>query len=377
MLRDPCLLATLALATLLVACDPRGGADPEIDALLGFTPSNVALDAAMFDGVGDVVMDYDRTCVIGAVATGRLNCGTDADAYNVFEMQDRAGNDVVVVTMNSLTIATGTTVEVGEDVPLVLVALDRMEIAGDVTVQYGKAGGAPGHGSATDGDGAGGGLPSAASPQNGTGGTHCGRGGATGDGVAAPDPYGNLYIVPLTGGSAGGGRFAGAGGGALQLVAGRQLVVDGAISAPGQGQDNVDAGAGAGGSLLLESQSVVIRGTLAANGGGGASENKRDGEDGQPGSIAAVGGVADGYASGGAGSAGTVLDAEAGEAPTRATLGGGSGGGGAGRIRINVLDDQFEAPNGVFSPALDTFCAVTGAVLVGDPVTERDDTGGR
>lgn len=360
--------AAAAAALWAAGCDPRGPADPEIDALLGFTPSNVPLSPEMFEGVGDVVMDSPSGCTIGAVATGRLNCGADRAAYRVHELLDKSGQEVVLVTLRSLLITEGTEVAVEEDRPLVIVALDSLTISGSVTVTPGETGGAPSAGSDAEGEGEGAGRASARSPQNGSGGAHCGRGGAAGDGTASPEPYGNIFLAPLRGGSSGGGRFGGAGGGALQLVAGRALRVDGVLSAPGQGRANVDGGGGSGGGLLLESQAIELRGVLAANGGGGASEDKVDGEDGLPSDVPAMGGrSARERAAGGAGSGGATVEGEAGGAPTRDTLGGGSGGGGAGRIRINVLDEQLDAEGAVLSPSLDTLCAIVGDVLVGAP----------
>ncbi len=275
------LWSIFSLSLAAAACDPRGSADPEIDALLGFTPSNVDLDSSLFDGVGDVVMDSASGCTIGAVATGRLNCGADRDAYRIHEVVDKNGEEVVLITLNSLEITEGTAVEAGEDRPIVIVALDHITVRGSLTVLPGKNGGAASAGSDGIGEGEGAGVASPISPQNGSGGTHCGRGGSAGDGTAAPDPYGNIFLVPLRGGSSGGGRLPRRRPGRSRPVAGRELRVEGWISAPGEGRSNVDAGGGGGGGILLESQSVVVEGALAAN-GGGSQRGQVDGEDGQP-----------------------------------------------------------------------------------------------
>lgn len=361
--------APLLFLPLVLACDPRSPDGSATSEMLGYTPSNVVLSPEMFEGVGDVVMDDADGCTIGAIAPGRLNCGSDLDSYQVSEGTGTEGESLRIVTLRSLRVTEGTVVEVSGDEPLVIVALDSIDIQGELHVQYGELGGAATSGSEGTGLGPGGGQSSAVTLQNGAGGTYCGRGGAAGDGTASAEPYGGIYLVPLQGGSSGGGRFSGAGGGALQLSAGASLRVSGVISAPGQGMDNVDAGGGSGGGILLEAQAVEITGIVAANGGGGASEDKRDGEDGQPGDVQAAGGVSpDDGAAGGAGSGGAVVDALDGAAPTAENRGGGSGGGGAGRIRINVLDGQFTGDQAILSPGTDTFCAVVGEVT---PVSQE------
>ena len=149
---------------------------------------------------------------------------------------------------------------------------------------------------------------------------------------------------PLVGGSAGGVSFLTNGGepnggGALQLVAGKSIVVgaSGAISLPGGGGDRGDAqisgpggygagGGGSGGALLVEAPSVRVDGTLAANGEAG-------------------GGTGDGAAPG----AFRTTEARAAE----------GGGGGAGRIRINTRSGHAVI-TGVVSPAMTTPCATEG-----------------
>jgi len=104
-----------------------------------------------------------------------------------------------------------------------------------------------------------------------TGGTHGGRGGG-----ASPSEYGSLFRPELPGG--GGGCNTGstgdlgegaAGGGAIHLVAGGSIQVDGAISANGGAAQQ--GGAGAGGSVWLEAARVAGAGAVRANGGSASS----------------------------------------------------------------------------------------------------------
>ena len=98
--------------------------------------------------------------------------------------------------------------------------------------------------------------------------------------------YGNPSLVPLVAGSSGGSvgqegtlsvAQSGAGGGAIQLVAGStiRLLPEGTISAsgaPGSSVGGRGAGGGSGGAILLEAPNVVVVGSLTANGGDGGLE---------------------------------------------------------------------------------------------------------
>ena len=140
------LLSFLAALSITTACDPRRPDGSETSALLGYTPSNVLLTADLFDGVGDVVLDDDR-CTIGAVAPGRLNCGSDLDGYQISEGIGTEGDTLRIVTLRSLLVTEGSVVEVSGDEPLVIVALDSIDIQGELLVQYGELGGATTSGS--------------------------------------------------------------------------------------------------------------------------------------------------------------------------------------------------------------------------------------
>ena len=187
--------------------------------------------------------------------------------------------------------------------------------------------------------------------------------------------YGNQALIPVLGGSAGGGvQVAHAGGGALQIVAGTSIRISsfGSISAPGLGgggecDQNGQPGGGSGGAILLEAPTVTITGKLAANGGGGTSQfmNGASGSaDDQP----APGGVGATDSVGGAGSAGAIVNG--GNGAGTASLSGGctpgglaGGGGGAGRIRINTATGSATiGATAIVSPSLTTSCATQGQI---------------
>lgn len=135
--------------------------------------------------------------------------------------------------------------------------------AGSMTVELGSSvnANATGYAGAANasGNGPGGGNPAG-------GGGHGGNGGPT---IGGPS-YGSC-LYPLDLGSAGGsasGEVSGAGGGAIKIVVGTTLSLDGVISADGQGMYSYSAGPGAGGSIWVEVHSLAGTGSIRANGGG-------------------------------------------------------------------------------------------------------------
>lgn len=210
-------------------------------------------------------------------------------------------------------------------------------------------------------------------------GTAGGSGGATSvtvmSGVmvgAAGVVNGNPALVPLRGGCEGGAYAAtqwGAGGGAMQFVAGRAFHLDatgpskGVLSvggghgiAGGLGVFDVlnhdpiwgPTGGGSGGGILIESPSVVIDNgsKVLAGGGWGACATAPDGLDADASTAIARGGACSAptfpRAAGGDGAiAGAGSPGE--DDPNGAS---GGGGGGLGRIRINTADGQYSAGPG-------------------------------
>ncbi len=108
----------------------------------------------------------------------------------------------------------------------------------------------------------------------GTDDTMCGSYGSLGINATEDRLYG-LPELPLEPGSPGGFRArndftpSGAGGGAIQLLAGGRLTVDGIVRVNGRGDTATNGRSGSGGSIFLSGMSFGGSGTLQAQGGGG------------------------------------------------------------------------------------------------------------
>ncbi len=168
--------------------------------------------------------------------------------------------------------------------PLALLATGDLTVRGEIDLSANGETGGPGGGDATgsDGEGVGGGRAAIA----GTGGGHCGAGGATDNGE---NPGGSAYgdlLLTLTGGSAGGastdagGRRGGGGGGAIELGALGRLIVDGVIRVRGADAQEANTrstgGGGAGGGVLLHGGlGSVSTAQIHAEGGAGGDVRRR------------------------------------------------------------------------------------------------------
>jgi hypothetical protein len=178
-------------------------------------------------------------------------------------------------------------------------------------------------------------------------------------------PFDNADLIPLRGGcdAIAGGR----GGGALQLVAGRRVVLrDGAVvNANGGGGRTATqgftwmTGGGSGGAILIEAPTVSIEASsaLVANGGGGGSAGAA-GAAGQVSAEPAPVAPCTGFcAPGGAGGTRSQAAQAGGSAGRPANLPGdnvfdGAGGGSAGYIRINTANGTYQrATDAIESPA--------------------------
>jgi hypothetical protein len=130
--------------------------------------------------------------------------------------------------------------------------------------------------------------------------------------------------------SSGAGGEGGNGGGAVYMIAGTSITIDGTVKANGAGGSGAPnkaggGGGGSGGLIGLDAPALAISGTMFANGGGAGEGGggNRYGENGNDPSV---------YDAGTAGAADTN--------------GGGGGGGGAGRIKVF----QAIVPTGKISP---------------------------
>jgi len=266
-----------------------GGADAGgIDAAtsLPFQPSNLAPTDTTGLYVGGLV--YDGTHC-GATSTnqsidtdkGTAGCSFKAGVdYTYIKATQTDGSQVGVFLTKQMQIARTFNVSVNGSLPLVIVVSDSILILGTLSATPGQAGGYPG---VTNGAGKGPGAGLCAGGGGG-GGSFCGNGGKGVNGTQT-NGTGRVYatptLMPLIGGSSGGASgylgASGAGGGAIELVAGNAFQLDalGQISADGGGGvnlgDQLDSGGGSGGAILIEAPTAVVAGTITSNGGGGST----------------------------------------------------------------------------------------------------------
>jgi hypothetical protein len=346
------------------------------NAALGFNPSNAGLMGEDASVVGDVVIS-GPDCDIHS-EQGRWDCVDPGRYVHRFAILP-SGWKYSVFVVKSLRIEASGVVATREAAPVIVIALQDIELLGSIHVVPGTSGGPINDQARTPGNGPGGGLPGG---ERGAGGgaSFCGKGGA---GAVKPgatagivaSPYGVAELKPLTGGSSGGtGAFAqgGAGGGAIQLVAGRTfrlgpgafVSAGGGGGLAGGGTTEMPGGGGSGGAILIEANTVTIAGMLAANGGGGGQGSGTAGEDGRADAEpAAGGGTGDGGAvagRGGFGGAAESIDGMAGSVEGDDNPG--AGGGGVGRIRINTRSGAADVTAGTLSPAPNTPCVTFGAL---------------
>lgn len=378
---SPCL----ALSCILVACSsgsgtPGGGTPDAGRSAFGFSPSNIDLSNLDFSDVGDLVVSSDKVWETG---NGGLLGNDNGANYHYRELSQLTSTlKLGVFTVRSITVAPGTTVHVVGPDALVIVALDRIDIEGNLdgnsqfspstflgpgALQDPPDGNSPGVGAGGGGSGS--------DTSSGAGGGFCGRGGkgaseSPGGAAQGGGMNGSPALIPLSAGSAGGSGFAtgGAGGGAIELVAATAIAVPGKIHVGGEGGYNGGvydpagsqeaSGGGSGGAILLEAPSVQVTGTLAANGGGGGQGDGTFGADATADSTAAKGGNDGMHGSlGGDGSSSSGIDGEDGNVDPGTTAGG--GGGAAGRIRVNSSPGG-DFVGGTISPS--SICTTLGTL---------------
>ncbi|MEO6777809.1 MAG: hypothetical protein ABI467_33115 [Kofleriaceae bacterium] len=365
----------LTLAACSSTMSTGGGADSSI---LGFTPANVDPNGLDFTAVGDLDLAGGKTWMtdLGGLL-GSSNSGT----YNYQLVTQPGGAMLGVFTVNSLTIDPGVLVHVEGAYPIVIVALDSIDIEGTLDAGSQFEGGWYGPGSQHDdtdaiqGAGLGGGGAGTTATAGGGGG-FCGHGGtggsAGGAGAAGGASYGSPALSPLVAGSMGGAGTLGTGGasgGAVQLIAANQITIGGTIQLGGRGGygsgvygaglSQTAGGGGSGGALLVEAAAIEVSGTIAANGGGGGGDAV--GADASADLVAAAGGTSSSATNtpGGDGAAGAAIDGE--DGPSAADANGGGGGGAAGMMRFDTLASPATI-TGTLSPARTTPCVSLGTV---------------
>jgi hypothetical protein len=308
------------------------------------------------------------------------------------------GTSAIVLVMETLTIADGSTLELRGELPVIVAVFDRASIDGVVDASARASAPGPGADRACDGgegiDGAGSGSSTGAGGGSGGGyGSTGGDGGQGGDSASGSSAgaevtgggvNGSAELEPLRGGCSGGdGGGAsvpgGAGGGAVQISVAGELQIGGTINAaggggaPGVAARDGGGGGGSGGSIVLEATAIELGTTavISANGGaGGAGQPSTattgaSGEDGRASAAAATGGVPTSAAGGGGDGAVRGTQAQGGGDGGTGSFygyGGGGGGGGLGRVRIRGGDSC--APPGVLSPMPLVECAQCGACAV-------------
>ena len=153
------------------------------------------------------------------------------------------------------------------------------------------------------GNGPGRGLPNSTNCCDAGGAGYAGDGQDGANASTGGKTYGNLYLLPMIGGSGGAGAHewagsngsgGGGGGGAILIASSKEIIVDGSIEANGgNGGSNVgvDGGGGSGGAIRLVAPIVRGAGLLSAKGGTG-------GGFGAPGRIRIEGNVFSGTVNG-------------------------------------------------------------------------------
>ncbi|MBK6465242.1 MAG: hypothetical protein IPF92_30195 [Myxococcales bacterium] len=390
----PSLFMALALAFGSAACaiDPAApGASPTDPsapataplpgpigppAALDFTPSNFDLRGVDVAKLGDVVVS-EAPCHVRSDEADA--CRSIDPARTAFKLVDQPGGGKLgVYFARNWRIEPNAAIQVAGPYAIAFVALDTFSLEGSLDVSARGDGVSPGGykaphnsgGGKVDGAGKGGGRAGTSSSGAGGGG-YCGAGGRGGrnDPSATASSGGGVYgsdaLVPLVGGSSGGlGEItAGSGGGAVQLVAGRRLVIGplGVVSAGGGGgtfgggpgaKQQPGSGGGSGGAILLEAPVVEHAGLVAANGGAGGG--REQGQDARASEAPATSAYSSEGTAGGEGSAdATVAGGDGVAIPDYAGTG---GGGGAGRVRVNA---DRATLTGKLSPALGQ-CATQG-----------------
>jgi hypothetical protein len=226
----------------------------------------------------------------GTAAHAQVNSGSDGHdgAFNpatstVIDMADHPDGIYQYTAVNIPTNVTVTFIPNANNSPVVWLVQSNCVVSGAVNVsgqsadgQAGTAGGPGGYrggngGSATPGQGPGGGAVNSSHGGNAS----FGSVGQQYSYQGAPGVlYGNIFLLPLLGGSGGGGcSGAGAGGGGAILIASSQFIqIDGSIVASGGSASyglygGNGGGAGSGGAIRLVTRTLQGRGRIACSGG--------------------------------------------------------------------------------------------------------------
>jgi len=337
-----------------------------------YQPSNIG--GLTFDGssTGPLTMSSDNCVLYTDEVTISCDSGQNPpmDMFTV-TLADGAGQ-AQVFAFTYISIDADSALQIRGMMPAIIIALGSVDLEGsidvsadnydsdsDINVIVGSRETGPGVGA----------FGNSGGPQGGGGGSFCGTGGTgAGTGGFAPGaPYGSADLIPLWGGSAGGGASAGGadgfanghGGGVIQISAAGSITVHAGASinangSGGIGQGNEQGeGAGSGGGILLEGVTLQIDGVLEANGGEGSDMNSDGAIPPGDGGVATQPSCVGGNGSAGA----TITGSNGGGGDEVGEYGG--GGGGAGYIRLNGTNVTV---TGTVSPAIGSSCATQGAL---------------
>lgn len=255
--------------------------------------SNFSADAYGYAAAVDFACGGTHTFDSTAQTWDTDCCGACPEVSGPVAQTSASGPQVVILRAQSFAVASGTTLRLVGQYPVIIAVQGDAAIAGAIDAS--ADGGTPGAGGNRDcGSSAG---------TDGTGSNSAGAsgGGGGGFGTTGGDGGSGQYGTPGTGGAArgvatiepllggcGGGRggacpetATGAGGGAFQLSVAGRLSVSGVLSsrggdaADGCGQEGGGAGGGSGGAILLEASMLEVASASlsAAGGNGGAGAN--------------------------------------------------------------------------------------------------------
>lgn len=310
--------------------------------------------------------------------------GDRGDCAQVIEQTDAERTEACIVGAH--TIAISGVLEVYGQRPLVLAAIGDIAVHGLIDVSSRRSSPRKGAGATYPGCDGGTGTRGSSSGGGGGAGGSFGRVGGAG-GMSGPgtggSPRGAVEPSVVRGGCDGGngggafltvgdGGLGGQSGGAVYLLAGGTVMIDGRINASGEGAlggiphgayGDGGGGGGSGGLIGIDGATVVLvaGSLLVANGGGGGggSGGNSSVTAGGPGGEADLGGSFPFAGGGGGGGNGTALGGQGGSGgvllevgskgsnTTSDPAGGGGGGGGLGHILVfspTVTDNGMSTP---------------------------------
>jgi hypothetical protein len=245
---------------------------------------------------------------------GALDFSSITNSTNiVIDMHDHPNGIYQYVYVNIPNTVTVAFIPNASNTPVVWLVQSNVTVGGTVDVSGGSVawdtpqGGSGGPAGFRGGNGTNSGVPPTAGAGPGGGGIN--KGGSFGTSSGGGSVYGNTFLIPLIGGSGAGGsdnacytvaEGGGGGGGAILIAAGGAFILNGTINASGGSSGNLHCGysfggpgaGGSGGAVRLVAAKLTGVGSIAAGGGGaGCCDAARSG--------------------------------------------------GAGRIRLDIMDDQF------------------------------------